>query len=308
MDFRRIQHFVHVAELGSLSKAANRLHIVQPALSQSIKRLEDDIGAILFVRSRRGMEPTEHGLVFLKYAYGILNQYNRAKESIATIGENPKGIVSVAMTASALHALTVPVCTRLKEEFPDIELCIEEGMAANIQQGFEAGQYDLVVSHLVKPNDTIHIENLIQEDLFLVTSYQDRSEKTEISFGELAKIPLILPQGHHGVGGEIFALAENHGFKIISAKVRGALHPTLQLIEAGFGQSILPWSAISDRIAQKKLRARRIVQPNIYHTISMAHPSHRPLTQASIAVMKIIRQSIGKIHDQGKWSGKLLIA
>jgi len=306
MDFRRIQHFVHVAELGSLSKAAHRLNIVQPALSQSIKRLEEDIGAIMFVRSRKGMELTEHGRVFLKYAYGILNQFNRAKESISTIGENPKGLVSIAMTASALHALTVPVYTKLKAGFPGITLNIEEGLAANIKQGFEAGWYDLVVSHLAKPDDSIHIENLIQEDLFLVTPYGKKIDSKLVEFSELANTLLIMPQDHHGVGGEFSKQANEHGFAIKSAQVSGALHPTLQLIEAGFGCSILPWSAINDRIKQKKLNAQKIVNPKIYHTISMVYPAHKPLTQASLVVMEIIRESIAEIHHDGMWSGKLM--
>lgn len=128
MDFRRIRHFAHISELRSLSRAAERLHIVQPTLTQSIQKLEAELGTTLFLHSWKGMELTESGHMFLKYAYGILNQYSSAKESISTIGENPKGQVSVAMLASALHVLSVPVCQ-------DIELNLEEGLAANIQQG-----------------------------------------------------------------------------------------------------------------------------------------------------------------------------
>lgn len=308
MDFRRIRHFVNIAELGNLSKAAERLHIVQPALSQSIKRLEEELGVSLFNRSRKGMELTEAGQLFLKSAYGILNQFNRAKENISAIGENPKGLVSVAMTAGALHVLTVPVARKLREQYPDIELNIEEGLAANIQQGFESGGYDLVISYMAKLDDSVHIENLIEEELYLTSPYKKSAVQSDIPFRQLHQYPLILPQDQHEVGGSIATTANELKVELNSTQVKGALHPTLQLVEAGFGHSLLPWSAIYDRVEQKKLSARKVKTPRVRHTMRMIYPSRRPLTQATMAVMTILRQSIKEVHIDGKWPGRLLFA
>ena len=307
MDFRRIQHFVHVAELGSLSKAAERLNIVQPALSQSIKRLEEELDTVLFTRSRRGMEPTESGHIFLKHAYGILNQYNRAKESLSTTSENPKGIVSVAMTASASEVLTIPLSEKLIQRFPDVSLNIESGLAGNIQQGFEAGKYDLVISHLVMPNASIRIEPIIEEDLFLTTAYNEDNLGADIQFKELDKMQLTIPQEHHGVAPEIARYAKEKSVSILAAQVAGALHPTLQLIEAGLGNSILPWSAINERVAQNRLSARKVINPSLHHTVNMVYPAHRPLTPSAIALMGLIRETAKLVHSKGKWSGALLI-
>lgn len=308
MDFRRIRHFVHTAELGSLSRAAERLHIVQPALSQSIKRLEEELDVLLFTRSRRGMELTEAGHMFLKSAYGILNQYNRAKENISAIGTHPKGLVSVAMTASALHVLSVPVCEQIREECPGIEINLEEGLAANIQQGFEAGWYDLVISNMTGAGDSIQIEDLIEEDLFLASPYKKSTSKADIPFEKLSGLDLILPQDQHGVGASIQETADRLGVDITAAQITGAMHPTLQLVEAGFGHSLLPWSSIYDRVEQKRLSARRVVKPGICHKVSVIYPTHRPLTQATIAVMNVLRHAVMRVHAEGRWPGKLLIA
>ena len=308
MDFRKIQHFVHVAELGSLSRAAERLNIVQPALSQSIKRLEEELDTLLFTRSRRGMELTETGHIFLKHAYGILNQYNRAKESLLTTAESPRGVVSVAMTASASEVLTVPLSKKLIQSFPDINLNIESGLAGNIQQGFEAGKYDLVLSHLVQPSASIRIEPLIQEDLFLTLPFDEDNLGEDIQFKELDNMQLTIPQEHHGVAPEIARYAKEKNMKILSAQVAGALHPTLQLIEAGLGNSVLPWSAINERVAQNRLSARKVINPSLHHTVNMAYPAHRPLTPAAIAVMGLIRETAQLVHSKGKWSGVLLVS
>jgi len=307
MDFRRIQHFVHVAELGSLSKAAERLNIVQPALSQSIKRLEDELGVLLFTRSRKGMELTEPGRKFLEHAYGILSQYNRAKESISQAGSKPRGQVSVAMTAASLEVLAVPLSQMLIAEFPDIKLNLESGLAGNIQQGFEAGRYDLVISHLVKPDSAIRFENLIEEDLFLTTPYNPNNIGADIAFKELDGMTLILPLDQHGVAPDMLRYSKSANIKPLSSQVVGALRTTIQLIEAGLGSSILPWSAIHERVEQNRISARKVISPNLSHIVSMAYPTHRPLTPATIMVMDFIRKAAKDVYYQGKWSGKLLI-
>jgi LysR family transcriptional regulator, nitrogen assimilation regulatory protein len=307
MEFRRIRHFVHIAELGSLSKAAERLHVVQPALSQSIKHLEEELGAKLFRRSRRGMELTEAGRMFLDSAYGILNQCNRAKENISAIGNNPKGLVSVAMTASAMHVLSLPICSALQRRYAGITLNIEEGLAANIQQSLEAGWYDLMVSYMAKTEDSFHVEELIEEDLYLASAYHDRADTSDLDFRDLRSFLLVLPQGQHGVGGSINATAAECGITLNIAQVSAALHPTLQLVEAGHGHSLMPWSAIYDRVEQKKIVARKVVRPTLCHTVRMIYPSHRPLTQATIAVMEILRISVRAMHAERKWPGRLLI-
>lgn len=307
MDFRRIQHFVHVAELGSLSKAAARLNIVQPALTQSIKRLENELSVLLFNRSRKGMELTEAGQTFLQHAYGILNQFNRAKESLATEGDDPQGIVSVAMTASSLAVLTVPLAKSLMEFFPKITLNIESGLAANIQQSFEAGDYDLVVSHLVKKDASIHIEDLIEEDLFLTSPYDSNNLGEDIEFKQLDGLTFIIPQEHHGVAPEVTTFAAKKNINLKTSQVAGTMHATLQLIEAGVGHSFLPWSAINEDVKQNRVSARKVVNPSLHHTVSMVYPTHRPLTPATIAVMDLIRIAAKAVHNKGNWAGTLLI-
>ena len=308
MDFRRIQHFVHVAELGSLSKAAERLNIVQPALSQSIKRLEDELGVLLFNRSRKGMALTDSGLTFLNHAYGILNQYNRAKESLSTKDGDPQGLVSVAMTASSLEALTVPLAKSLMQQYPKIKLNIESGLAANIQQSFEAGDYDLVVSHLVTASASIHIENLIEEELFLTSPYNPNNLGTDIEFKSLEGLSLIIPQDRHGVAPEVTKYAREGNIKLKTAQVAGTMHATLQLIEAGVGHSFLPWSAIHERVQQNRISARKVVSPSLHHTVSMVYPTHRPLTPATIAVMDLIRLAAREVYNKGNWVGRLLLS
>ena len=309
MDFKRIQHFIHCAEAGSISTAAERLHIVQPALSQSIQRLEDELNVKLFERSRRGIKLTQSGEVFLHHAYSILNQYNRAKEAISTVGGVPKGAVSVAMTASALEILTVPLNANVATKFPEIELNLEEGLAGSILQGLDAGWFDLVVNYLLPPSDSLTAQPVMEEEMFLVSAKDSDTGigNEPIDFSELEGMPLMLPKAHHGVIGALEPIARDKGFSITLSPHRGAFHPTLKLVEAGFGPSILPASAVQDRTKNSHLSIRPIVNPKVTSKLYLAYPSRSQLTPATVAVMDVLRETITHQSASGHWDGTLLL-
>ena len=309
MDFKRIQHFVHTAEVGSISKAADRLNIVQPALSQSIQRLEEELNVSLFERSRSGMKLTEQGEVFLHHAYGILNQYNRAKESLSAVGGDPQGAVSVAMTASTLEILTIPLNTAIREQYPKIELNLEDGLAGSILQGLDSGWFDMVVNYLLPSSGNLTSKPLIEEELYFVTSRgcQYAGTSDAIEFNQLDGVPLMLPKVHHGVVETIEPIARKHGFSIARSPHRGALNPTLKLIEAGFGPSLLPLSAIQGRGGSENFVVKRIVNPTISTTLLVAYPTRKQLTPATVAVMEVLLETVKSEHAAGNWAGTLLI-
>ena len=305
MDFKRITHFVAVAEAKSMTQAAHRLHIVQPALSHSIKRLEEELGAPLFVRSRRGTELSEAGAVFIKSAYGILNQFNRAKEDLAALGANPRGLVSIAMTASALNVLSAPIGSRLRASYPDIELNLEEGLAGGIKTGLEAGSYDFVISSGFAPDEGLHLEDLMLEDLYFVAP-RCAGREGGIPLRQIQGHPLILPRDQQAVADILNELSVREGLTLETACLSAAMHPTLLLVEAGLGYSVMPWSAVHDRVAAKRLSAQRIRSPRLTSKVCLIHALNKPLSQASIAVMGVVRQAVREVHEQGQWHGTLL--
>lgn len=309
MDFRRLQHFIHAAEAGSISLAANRLNIVQPALSQSIKRLENELNVVLLERSRRGVSLTKTGEVFLHHAYAILKQYNRAKEAISAVGGVLQGSVSVAMTASALEVLTVPFNKNLNCRFQGIELNLEEGLAGSILEGLEAGWFDLVVNYLLPNSESLIAQPLIEEELFLVGAPETDQDLNgqPVEFSALKGLPLMLPKAHHGIIGVLTSIAQKQGFSITRSRHRGALHPTIKLIEAGFGASVLPMSAILGRGDSQHLSVRPIIGPSVSLTLYLAYPSSAQLTPATVAVMEVLRDTVAKEHENGNWPGNLLL-
>lgn len=307
MELRQINYFIAVAETTSLTKAAGRLHIAQPALSQNIKNLEEELDTRLFERSRQGMALTDSGVAFLEHARGLIRQVNRAKESVRDLDDNPSGTVSVAMPASVANVLAVPLFQLLKKNYPAIELNLDEGLTGNIRQAFEMGLYDIILGLNEDESDNLSIERLIREDLYFISQYSGRDRNTaEIDFLDLALYPIIISQVQHSMGQTVmkYAQEQNLDLKIISSNT--ALHPAIKLIEAGIGHGISPWSAIYEKYEQELICARKIINPCMHRTVSMLSPSNRPRTIATLKVMELIRQTVKLAHSLDEWRGELL--
>ena len=117
-----------------------------------------------------------------------------------------------------------------------------------------------------------------------------------------------MPQEQHGVLQQVIGTAADKGVVLKLSPITAALQPTIDLVASGLGFSLLPMSAIHNRLDRRGLAARRIVRPKLSYTVSLGYPTHRPLTQASLAVIELIREAIQNVHKSGKWPGKLLIA
>src|SRR3954462_2333135 len=103
MDLRHLRYFVAVAEERHFGRAAERLHLAQPALSQQIKQLERELGVQLFTRTTRRVEPTEAGLRFADHARSVLADVDRARDDMAALATGHAGRVSVGFIGTATY-------------------------------------------------------------------------------------------------------------------------------------------------------------------------------------------------------------
>ena len=217
-------------------------------------------------------------------------------------------MVSVAMTASALKVLSVSIGNLLRANHPEFELNLEEGLTSNIGAGLEAGACDFVISSGLKPEEGLRFEALMLEDLYFIAPCATNAGETEkIAFRQIQGHPLIVPKDQQAVADSLNEVSIKEKVALETANLSAALHPTLLLVEAGLGCSVVPWSAIHDRVRAKRLSARRIHFPRLTSAVSLVHALNKSLSQASIAVMRIVRQAVRGAHDLGQCRGTLLV-
>ncbi|GEM_PF-1523314 len=308
MELRQLKYFIAVAETKSLSNAVKRLYIAQPALSQSIKALEDELETKLFVRSRKGMALTTAGQGFLKNAKVILREVDRSKEGIKDAAENPSGLVSIAIAPSASGVLSVPLFREVKNRYPNITLNIEEHTAVDVSQCFDTGTFDLLVYFRAQGVENIEVEPIIQEELYLACQYSQKNPlPSEIDFSDLSLYPLMFPQVSTNVDKNVAEIAYTNEVDVRVQKNTVAIRILIKLVKEGLANSVVPWTTIYDSVNTKEIMAAKIVNPPVTRTLNLISPTNRHQTHATRVVMELVRETATRLNEEGEWRGKLLL-
>lgn len=310
VDLRQLRYFVAIVEQGSFSRAAEVLHVAQPALSLHVRNMENELAAPLLLRTSRGVEPTEAGLTLLRHARIILDQLSIAEEEIRDQQNDPAGEVRLGLPGTISQILAVPLITAVHLRYPKIKLRIAEAMSGFILEWMRDGRIDLAVLYGETHDHGIQTERLLEENLYFFGSASRAKTailgKT-ISFAEAIKKPLILPGKDHGLRELLQHEANDVGCMLNSIVDVDSYNNIKTLVESGMGFSILPENAISSEVAEGRLQSWDIIEPQINRSIYLAHLENRPMTHAVAAVLELARETLCDLVKTGRWIGARII-
>src|SRR5215471_15990256 len=146
MELRHLRYFVAIAEEGSVTRAAARLHMQQPPLSQQLRDLERELGFPLFDRSRKGVELTAAGAIFFDEAKGLLAHAQRAKDYAAHAATGLVGALTIGFTSSAAMGRIAPrIIAAYREHYPRVRLSFSDGNAAALTQAILQSALDIAL-------------------------------------------------------------------------------------------------------------------------------------------------------------------
>lgn len=304
MDIRQLRTFVHVAELGSFSKAADRLHIAQPALSRQIRLLESELKAALFIRHGRGVRLTDAGTLFLDRASGILRQIEQARADVAAEAGDVSGEVSIGVPPSVGIVLTGPLVADFREAFPKVKLKIVEGVGGFVHEWMLGGRLDIGI--LYQPGAPRQIETapLWSEDLHLIGPAGARlSHKYPVPLASLAGLPLILPSQGFGLRGLLERHAARHDVALKIEIEADAMRIQKDLTARGLGHTVLPYASVRAEVEAGQLSTAPIVDPVIPRQVVRAFPADRPVSRATRLLGDRLFVVVRKMIAAGEWPG-----
>ncbi len=297
MNFRHLRYFVEIVDHGSMIKAAEALFVAQPALSQHMRNLEQELGVRLLSRTARGVIPTEAGHELLQRARAILAQVDEAREAIKAGGVSPQGSVVLGLPPSVSAMLCVPLITRMQTEAPRVALRVVEGTSGYVLDWLQSGRVDLGVLYSIQRAAGVLASELFQEELYLIRP-PTTDGPPEIAFTELERIPLVLPARHHGLRDMIDRLAREHRIRLDIRVEIDALTQMKALVRHGVGCTVLSYPAISEELRRGELAAIRIVEPTIRRTMYVATASNRPASNAVAITVRLIGQCVNELLDE----------
>jgi len=306
MDIKQLRALLAVAEAGSVTKAAEALHIVQPAVSRQLKLLEEDVGIPLFDRGRYGMELTNAGDILVEYARRALLELDRARAEIRPPTAAVSGIATIGLLPSTARLLAGPLVERVKAQFPAIELRIVVGYAGHLQQWLETGEVDAALLYDARALPTLQAQPLLEESLMLVGPESSALElDTPVPFSELNGRAMIVASSPHAIRRLLDRACCEAGVKFDVVTATNSLDVQKTLVIGGLGYTVLPGIAIRDELARGELKAAPLTDPQLVRQISLALPNIRrqvtPVRYTTKLLVDAIRDAVFNHDWPARW-------
>jgi LysR family nitrogen assimilation transcriptional regulator len=308
VDLRQLTAVVTVADSGSVTRAAERLHMVQPAVSRQISSLEEELGVALFERTRHGMQVTAAGQALVDRARRALNELERARAEVTPAPDYLTGIVTVGLLESVSDLLAEPLVTRIATRYPGVRLRLVTAYSGHLQQWLDQGDVDLSLLYNLRSTAGLRARPILRESLWAVApAGAGLAEHTPIPFAQVAQHPLVMPATGHGLRTLIDAAAARAQVDMHVAAETNSLHVQKKLVLAGHGWTILPSIGASADVLRGTLSAAPVTAPEISRSIVLALPQRTRTPPAVDAVVADLLALIEELVETGSWPGSALL-
>jgi LysR family nitrogen assimilation transcriptional regulator len=276
MNLKQLEYFVHVAELGSFSKAALVLDIAQPALSRQVRALEIDLRETLLLRNGRGVVLTEAGQRLFEHGVAILQAVAQAREDMGASRDAPVGRVTIGVPPTIGRQLTLPLIDGFKRRMPGARLAIVEGLSTHIVEWIVTGRVDIGLLYNPEAQPGLEITPVLEEPLCLVArSDEAGAEHGPLALGRLSGLPLIMPERSHVIRRLLETQAVLIGLKLEIAWEVSSIAAIIDLVCAGYGHAVLTASAVAASGRADGLVARTLVEPPLSSVLCLAVSAHK---------------------------------
>lgn len=312
MDMRQLRYFVQIVESGSLAKASRQLFIAQPALSQQMARLEDEVGKPLLVRSSRGVVPTENGEALYHHAKFMLRQLDQAVSVARQETAALSGRVTIGLAPTTVCQLGLPLLQHLRLKVPGVMLNVVEGLSGHLEHMTRVGQLDMAVLFSQKAAAELAVEPLLEEELFVILPADSTlvpRERTSLTLREVAALPLILPSPGHGLRRRIALEFERINLAFDAIAEIDSLPLLMHCVGEGIGVTIKPMAAIHalgntpERWRCLSVADAAMSRTNYLYTLPPAK-----LSPCAAVVRDELRVVLRRLVEAGEWQGVKLAA
>ncbi len=300
MDTRVLSNFLRVAETGKLRQAAAELNLAQPALSRQIAMLEEDVGAQLFVRHRRGVTLTEAGELFRDHAQAILASVEQARAVVSSVGRDPTGTVTLGLPTSMIYVLSGDLVEAYRERFPKVFLRVHEAVGHVVEARLKEGRLDAAI--LIEPRAMpgIALTPLIEEDIYLVgPGDAGLSLDTPVTPADLAQLPMIMLASENHVRSKAETALSRAGLSLNAALEVEGQPLTFDLVRRGLGYTLLPYCAARAEMAAGRMSGAPIANLGLGWTLGVNRT--RAGAPAVSALVELVEEIVAERAHSNEW-------
>lgn len=293
MDLVQLKYFIRVAELRSFSKAADALHVAQPAITRQIRLLEDEFGMPLLHRHSRGSEPTEAGELLKAGAEAILRLAEQVRGEVISRALVPTGAVRIGFPPSVGNLLIGSTVSLYREKYPNVVISLVEGYNQVLQEWILSDRIDLAIMTRFGGHPLLECRPLYDESLWLLGPREPgRARRRSFTIEDLATRPLIQTSHENALRMLIEHAAVAHGFGLNIVIQAEALAVIKDLVRRGVGYHVSPYSAVVGDVDRGNFSGGPIQDLSISRFL--VHRNDRPVTRAVSEMTKVIIEELKK--------------
>jgi DNA-binding transcriptional LysR family regulator len=292
IELRHLRYFVAVAEELHFGRAALRLHLAQPPLSQQIRKLEELLGYALFLRTSRSVALTTAGAAFLHRAQRTLCNVQRDIDETRSIGRGEVGSLHIGFVGSGVLTTLPAIFSAYREAFPGVRIHLHESFTARVVEGLENGTLDVGFLRDGDPSDALDIATIFSESFVaVVPAAHPRAHQKSIAAAALRNEPFVYYPRSAGTRAfeRPFSLFDEHGSRPQIVQEASHWLTILRLIGAGFGVTIAP--ACIREIASAEVACLTLRDTKLVSNIELAWRKEetRPIVEAFLKIARMPR-------------------
>jgi len=285
MELYQLGYFIEIARQRSFTRAAERLHMAQPALSQQMKNLESELGTALFIRGRKEIQLTAAGKAFLPRAEALLTQAEAAKAIVSDVAQLRGGKLIIAAIPSVRACLLPEVIRSFSRQHEQVELQLIEDSSERVSENVESGLADIGFLQLPASKSAFETRTIISEPfVLLVAKSHSLVKQKEVALKQLATESFIFYKGR--ARDTALEACRKAGFEPRIACESGELETVRALVAAGLGLAVVPQLATGN--LPKTIQAITIREPKMQRQIAAVWQKGSVLSPAAQALLELV--------------------
>ncbi|MBB1492859.1 MULTISPECIES: LysR family transcriptional regulator [unclassified Paracoccus (in: a-proteobacteria)] len=306
MDLRQLRSFLEICRAGSITQAADRLNMAQPALTRQIQSLEEEMGVLLLHRHGRGVSLTAQGELLQARSRQLLEDADDLVRVVSGRDGELRGMVRLGLPPALAEVLTAPLIERFMTEHPHAQLRVSSGFTGHVRDWLRRGEVDLGVTYELALARGQRAIPLLREELCLICPPGEPLAGEPITFAEAFSGPLILPTPIHALRQLIDKAADIRGIVPVVVAEIDVVSAMLTLVEKNLGRTILS-RAMGGQAAQvgSRLVIRPIVDPVLSRMLALWQSPARDSTPVVRRFAQELLEQARLMVQQGAWPGAL---
>ncbi len=299
LNFRQIQVFTAVFEAGSISKAADRVHATQPALSIQLRDLETTLGVHLFERTAKGVSPTQAGIRLYRQASDILRALHEAESEIARLSNTVSGRIRVGLMPAFTSGVLVPTLTSFIEQYPDVEINIVEAFSPALTMAVAVGELDFAIVPSAPVGEGINSSYFGSDWELLVSNTTSQLDHLKpVDLAALSSLKLVLPTRGNIRRDHFDTFFAVHDLPVASVLELDAMIATLNFVACTDWMTIVPATICLGDINGRVRKLHPIKFPKIDVEYMVIKPRQKTLAPAANLFYEALKNKFEASHRQ----------